>query len=68
MLEQGSSGAHPIDVAAQGINLAVVSRIAKGLGQVPGREGVGAVALMNKGNGADETFVSQFRKEGVQLL
>ena len=68
MLQQGGPGAHTVNVAAQGVDLAVMGHVAEGLGQIPGREGVGAVTLMDKGDGADDSFIGQFRKEGFQLL
>ena len=35
---------HPIDVAAQGVDLSVVSHVAERLGEPPGRERIGAEA------------------------
>ena len=51
--------AHPVEVAAQGVDLAVVGQVAEGLGQLPGGEGVGAVALVHDGQRALEAGVVQ---------
>ena len=50
---------HPVDVAAQGVDLAVVRDHAKRVGQVPGREGVGREALMHQRQRGDHAFVVQ---------
>ena len=68
MSKQGRPGAHAVDVAAQGIDLAVVGNVAKRLGQIPGRKGVGAVALVDKSDGADDTLIIKLGVIGIQLL
>ncbi len=50
---------HPVDVAAQGIDLPVVADHAERMGQVPGGEGVGGEALVHQGQGGLETLVLQ---------
>ncbi|MNS58908.1 hypothetical protein D3C72_918450 [compost metagenome] len=62
------AGAHPVAVAGDGIDLAVVRHHPKRLGQWPGGEGVGAVALMEHANGRLEGRVSQVRVEVRQLV
>ncbi len=37
---------HPVDVSGQGVDLAVVTDQAEGLGALPGRSGVGGEALV----------------------
>jgi hypothetical protein len=59
---------HPVDVAAQRIDLAVMGEDAEGLRQRPGREGVGRVALVIDGEGRNEALVEKVRVECGQLL
>ncbi len=49
--------AHPVEVAAQGVDLAVVGQVAERLGQLPRGESVGAVALVHDGQCALEARV-----------
>jgi len=60
--------AHPVDVAAQGVDLAVVGHIAEGLGEVPGRKGIGAIALMDERDLGFHALVGEVRVEGVHLV
>ena len=46
--EHAFAGVHPVDVAAQGVDLAVVGEVAVGMGAFPAREGVGAEARMHQ--------------------
>ncbi len=48
-LEQALAGAHPVDVALQRVDLAVVGDVAIGVGQRPRRERVGREALVHQG-------------------
>ena len=66
--EEGLAGIHPVDVAAQRVDFAVVAQKAKGMGQVPGRKGVGAVALVDQRQGADHVRVAQVGKIGLDLI
>ncbi|OPZ99287.1 MAG: hypothetical protein BWY71_01024 [Planctomycetes bacterium ADurb.Bin412] len=66
-LHPGFAAAHAVDVAAEGIDLAVVGQHAKRLGQRPGRQGIGAVALMGDGIGGGEGFFAQVGKHRHQL-
>ncbi len=50
-------GVHLVDVAPQGVDLTVVRDDAEGLRERPGRECIGAVALMDHGEGAFEVSV-----------
>jgi hypothetical protein len=45
---------HPVGVARDRVDLAVVGQHPEGLRQLPGREGVGGVALVVDGEAADE--------------
>ncbi len=60
--------AHPVHVAAQGIDLAVVGDHAERVGQVPGREGVGGKALVHQGQRGDHALILQVMVEGVHLV
>ena len=59
---------HPVDVAAQGVDLAVVRHHPVGVGQRPGREGVGGEALVHEGERALEVRVVQVGVIGAQLV
>ena len=48
MREHALAGVHPVDVAANRVDFAVVGDVAEGVGEVPRREGVGAVALVDE--------------------
>jgi len=48
---------HPVDVAAQRVDLAVVRDHPVGMGELPRREGVGGEALMHQRHGGDEPRV-----------
>ena len=47
LLQRAGAGAHPVAVAAQGVDLAVVGDVAVRVGAVPGGEGVGAEAAVD---------------------
>ena len=61
-------GLHPVGVALDRVDLAVVGQHAEGLGQPPGREGVGRVALVEDREVRDEARVEQVGIEVGQLL
>ena len=58
-LERAVAGSHPVAVAPQGVDLAVVGQVAVGVGQPPRREGVRAEARVDDGQGALEVGVVQ---------
>ena len=66
--ELGLPGPHPIDVAPNGIDLPVVAQVAKGLGQVPGGKGVGAVTLVDQRQGAGHGRIRQVRVKCGHLI
>ena len=60
-------GPHAVDVAAQGIDLAVVGHIPERLGQVPGGHGVGAVALVHQRKRGGKVLLRQIGVIGRHL-
>ena len=60
-LERTVAGAHPVTVAAQGVDLAVVGDVAVRVGAVPGRKRVGAESAMDDRQRADEILLRQVR-------
>ena len=66
-LELRLAGAHPVDVAAQRIDLAVVRDIAVRVGAVPARESVGAEARMHERDGGLEALISKVGEILVEL-
>ena len=65
--EDGLAGGHGVDVAAEGVDFAVVADVAVGVGEGPGAEGVGAEAGVDEGEGADEIRIVQVAVEGLEL-
>ena len=61
-------GVHPVDVAAQRVDLAIVGKDAERLSQPPGRKGVGRIALMVDGEIGNKVLVEQIGIERGQLL
>ena len=59
---------HPVDVALQRVDLAVVGQHAEGLGQAPFREGVGGITLVEDGDRAGEPRIPQVGIEVVDML
>ena len=59
--------ADPVEVAAQGVDLAVVRQVAERLSKFPGGERVGAVALVDDGQGALEQRLVEVQVEGRDL-
>ena len=60
-------GDHPIHVAADGVDLAVVQDEPVGVRPLPAGEGVSGKAGMHHGNGAGEVFALQVRIKGPKL-
>jgi len=61
------AGAHQVAVAADGVDLAVVRHHPERMGQVPGREGVGRVALVEEREGGGEERALQIEVELLDL-
>ena len=57
------AGVHPVDVAAEGVDLTVVRDVAVGVRELPGGEGVGAEALVHEAERADHFGIGQFGVE-----
>ena len=68
MGEPGLVALHPVGVAVQRVDLAVMGQRAEGLGQAPGGESVGRVALVVDREARHEAFVEQIRVEFRQAL
>ena len=62
------AGPHPVDVAAQRVDLAVVRAEAEGLGQVPPGQDVGGEAGVDHGEPGDGHRVAEVRVEGGELV
>jgi hypothetical protein len=58
---------HPVAIAADGVDLAVVRHHAQRLGERPGRKRVGRVAGVDDREFAREAFVLKIEVEGLQL-
>ena len=61
--KHGLAGVHPGDVAAQGVDLAVVAKVAEGVGELPGGEGVGGEALVDQAQRAGHLGIRQLPVE-----
>ncbi len=61
-------GAHPRDVAAEGVDLSVVTQHVERLCQLPRRKRIRAEALMYHGQGTGHAFVAEVLVEAVELL
>ena len=61
------AGTHPVPVALQRVDLAIVCQPAKRLGQVPGWEGVGAVALVEECKCTLELRILEIQVEASQV-
>jgi len=59
---------HPIHVAAQGVDLAIVRHVAERLSEIPRREGVRAVTLVDQGQGGNKPLVRQVGIKTFDLL
>ena len=65
--EEPLAGAHPVDVAAQRVDFAVVRDVAVRVGQRPGRERVGAESLMHERERRLDIGIAQVRKHRLDL-
>ncbi len=65
--QQPLTGLHPVDVAAQGVDLAVVGDDAVGVGERPGGEGVGRESLVHEGERRHQAGVAQVGVHGLDL-
>ncbi len=65
--DRGLARRHPVDVAADGVDLAIVADEAVGVGEPPAREGVGREALVHEGERRGEFGVAQIGIIGAQL-
>ena len=66
--QQGFAGPHPVTIAPDRVDLAVVGEIAVRMRQRPGRERVGAEPAMHEDQRGVEQRVGQVREEGGQLV
>ena len=60
--------AHPVVVALDGVDLTVVREHAVGMGEFPGREGVGREALMHQSQRGDDTRILQVEEVFADLV
>ena len=67
-LEEGLPGPHPVAVARQRVDLAVVAQVAVGVRQRPARERVGREARVHQRQARLERRVAQVGEELAQLL
>ena len=65
--EGSAAGVHPVAVAEQGVDFAVVGDEAEGLGDGPVGQGVGGVALVEEGEGGDGVGVGEVGIEAAEL-
>ena len=68
MGEHALAGVHPVDVAADGVDLAVVGEEPERMGEIPGGEGVRAVALVDQSEGRHHPRVGEVGIELVDLI
>ena len=66
-LHPATTGVHPVHIAADGVDLTVVGHEPIGVGQPPGREGVGREPLVDQGQGGFRERVGQILVEGPHL-
>ena len=59
---------HPVEVTAQGVDLAVVTENPERLGQAPSGEGVGGKALMHQGQSRNHAFVGKVLVKTPHLM
>ena len=65
--EGSAACVHPVAVAEEGVDFAVVGDVAEGLGDAPVGEGVGGVALVEEGEGGDGVGVGEVGVEAAEL-
>ena len=66
--EEPLAALHPVDIAAQGVDLTVVGDVAVGVGPGPAGEGVGGEPGVHHGQAGHEGLLGQVRIEGAELL
>ena len=66
--EPGLMALHPVHIAMQRVDLAIMRDHPEGLRQAPGREGVGRIALVINRKARDEARIRQVRIELRQIL
>ncbi len=66
--EQRLPSMHPVDVAAQCVDFAIVDDVAVRVGPVPVREGVGGKARVHQGQGGRHVGIRQVGVVGVHLV
>ena len=59
--------AHVVQISPQGVYFAVVGKVAERLSQLPSRESVGAVPLVDEGNCSLKILVGEIREEFAKL-
>ena len=67
-LQGASAGVHPVHIAPDGVDLAVVGDEPIGVGQLPGGEGVGRESLVDEGKGRDRARIAQVAVETTDLV
>jgi hypothetical protein len=65
--DDGLAGPHPVDVAAQGVDLAVVGEGPERVGERPGRQHVGREAAVDEGERRLERLVGEVREVSGDL-
>ena len=68
MSEHALAGVHPVDVAADGVDLAVVGEEPERMGEIPGGEGIRAVALVDQSEGRYHPRIGEVGVELVDLI
>lgn len=66
--ESSLARGHPVPVAANGVDLAVVGDHAEGLGEVPGGEGVRREARVDEGEAGGHGLIAQIGEEVGELV
>ena len=65
--DAGLARGHPVDIAAQGVDFAVMGHHAEGMRQLPGGKGVGGKTLMHQRQGGGEIGIRQVFVIGPEL-
>ena len=67
-LQRAPAGVHPVHIAPDRVDLAVVGDEPVRVGELPGREGVGREPLVHQGQGRDRPRVAQVTIEAANLV
>ena len=67
-LEHGLAGVHPVDIAAEGVDFAVMGEVAVGMGAIPAWKGVGAETGVDQGQRAFHQGIIQVGIILIELL